>query len=474
MTTTDIPFIHCIKTPVGLYVYDVNTNKFLTIENEELYSVLESLEQGFVLDSLQHHLDEIKELQEEGYLSSSHPEEMQHPMLEMLPFELNKNIKQMTLQLTQQCNFRCDYCTYKPKDFHYQRQHTNKNMSWETARDAVDFFLLHSIHQTEPIIGFYGGEPLLQFHLLKDIVIYAEKEFCGKSINFTVTTNGSLLNSDVASFLDEHNFSVLISLDGPPEIHNRSRKFASNGSGTFQNIEDNLTLIKQKFPELYKSIMFNVVVDNRFSCNDVHNHFNGGLFQDAMILSTLIEDFFTMEKYCASDQFMKELYMHQFIGLLSMIGKYSSESVSRLTLKEMRDLDDRLRRNFEHLHINKKMSHSGPCIPGQRRLFVTVDGDFMPCERVSEASPIMKIGSIKTGIDIKAAEDLLNIVSLTPDECKNCWAIMHCTTCAKFCDNGGAFSKELKLNRCQEVKNSVEHDFRQYLLKRELSLEGDE
>ena len=108
-------------------------------------------------------------------------------------------------------------------------------------------------------------------------------------------------------------------------------------------------------------------------------------------------------------------------------------------------------------------------MPGQRRLFVNVDGDLFPCERVNETSPVMRIGTIEGGFDYEAANRLLNIVALTPKQCQNCWAIAHCTTCAKYCDNNGELSPELKLEHCQNILLDVNDKFRQYLLEHELT-----
>src|SRR5699024_8598917 len=123
--------------------------------------------------------------------------------------------------------------------------------------------------------------PLLNFDLIEKVVKFAEKQFFGNDILFTVTTNGSLLTKEIALFLQEHNFNLMISLDGAEEVHNRSRKFAVNGKGTFGVIYENIKMLQHDFPDLYKRTGFNVVVDPRYSCVDMHNFFtNDSVFQE--------------------------------------------------------------------------------------------------------------------------------------------------------------------------------------------------
>ena len=114
------------------------------------------------------------------------------------------------------------------------------------------------------------------------------------------------------------------------------------------------------------------------------------------------------------------------------------------------------------------MSHYGPCIPGQRRLFIDVNGGFYPCERVSETSDAMNIGNVRDGFDFEKARSLLNISQLTEKQCKNCFALRHCNLCAKYCDNNGELSSELKLSNCKNVRFAAEDTFKNYLMFKEL------
>lgn len=466
----DRPNVHFLKTPLACYMYEVNTNQMLKIP-EEFYSGLqEYVKTGMASDAVMNYANALKA---EGYLSSNRPTEMEHQESKFLDFHLGTNVEQMTLQVTQQCNFRCTYCTYAPKDFEYQRQHSSKRMTLETALKAVDFFAAHSVKRERVALGFYGGEPLLELNLIQKIVAYAEELFDGKDLIFPITTNGSLFTKDVVDFISKHNFNVLISLDGTPEIHNRSRKFAATGEGTYEEIERNLRYVQENYPDLYARISFNVVIDPRYSCVGLHELFSHHpLFVNANVNSTLISDESSMEHVTASDQYIYENSIYLFKALMAKKDRYPQEKASKVAVGTVGARSERLKKNMKiSKGLPAKMSHGGPCIPGQRRVFVTVDGDLFPCERVSETSEVNRIGNIYEGFDIDKARTILNIAQLTPEECKNCWAIRHCMQCVRACDNNGELSRELKLHNCARVRSEVEEIFKEYLMYKELGYE---
>ena len=468
MTIEETPFIHCIETPLGNYVFDVNTNRLISLVDVDLYSAIKNMEVNCEPPSPKYERA-INDLKNKGFLSSHRPKEMRHGMIDILKLEFDNNIEQMTLQLTQACNFRCSYCSYAPRDYTYQRQHSAKHMTWNTAKAAVDFFLEHSKEQKEPTIAFYGGEPLLEFRFMKQIVEYAEDVFEGKSLKYIFTTNGSLLTRDVIEYFIKRDVSIMISLDGPANIHDASRKLSKNGQGTFEIIAHNLKYIKINYPDFYKRLLFNVVIDSRYGCKSTYEYFkNSDLFKDNTLQSTLIDDTFSMEKTILSERYLIESREENVKCYLSLINKYPKKHVSKIAYKSIYGSLQKLENNFKNIHIYDSMSHGGPCLVAQKRLFINADGDFYPCERVSETSSVMKIGNIYDGFDYERAENLLNIASLIPEKCKNCWAIAHCTICAKSCDNHGELSGELKMSQCKNVYRGVEHQFRQYIFRDEL------
>ena len=472
MKREDTPFIHCIQTPIGNYVYDVNTGNILSIQNCSLFQTLKYIEDGKINQIPKD--NSIKRFEAMGYFSTKRPLHMQHNGLSTLQNDLDRNIRQITLQVTQQCNFRCTYCTYAPKDFHYQREHSSKQMPFELAQNAIQFLYDHSIDTDKPCIGFYGGEPLLQWGMIEKLVLFAETLFSGKDLMFTITTNGSLLNEKIVDFMSRRrNFHLMISLDGSPKSHDRSRKYMKDGSGTFSVILRNLRIVKEKFPDFFQTIRFNVVIDPRFSYDEPYVFYDehADTFDPRNIQFTIVDDSLGFETVIESETYFAELTKQRLKVILALLHKYPQAQISKTTyyaiMSEWADGNKKL----DHYLLPDTISHSGPCIPGQRRLFVDVEGNFYPCERVSETSACTKIGDLYHGFDYEAAGKILNIASLTEEHCKKCWAIRLCSACIRHCDNNGELSGDLKRSYCPSMRKAAEAYIRSYIFIQEHKLD---
>ena len=137
----------------------------------------------------------------------------------------------------------------------------NKRMSVETAIAAIKFFYDHSLNSDSVTIGFYGGEPLLEYELIKQCVAYAEEIFAGKKLSFNMTSNATLLTEESVLFLAAHDFNLTISLDGPANIQNKNRIFAGSNRGTYETVMEKLDMVKEICPAFIKKISFNAVID---------------------------------------------------------------------------------------------------------------------------------------------------------------------------------------------------------------------
>jgi len=332
-------------------------------------------------------------------------------------------------------------------------------MNWEIAKKGIDFLVNRSKDSTDIDISFYGGEPLLEINLVNKCMEYAIEAANGKSISFSLTTNGSLLNEEVAGILLKHNIKVTISLDGPREVHDKSRKFAANGSGTFDTIYDNLKKVTEKYPEFKKRLSFSMVIDPtlQLSCLSDFIASEEEVFSEAAIVSSFITNVYRKDKVKFSQEFVSEWQYCKFKYLLYILGKVSNRNNSQLIRSSYINLFDFIcNSNKPFTPLPKEDHHAGPCIPGQIRLFMNTDGDLFPCERVNESSDIMKIGNVDEGFYLDKVEKLLNIGKLTEDSCKNCFAFRNCTVCASMADNGTELSKEVKLSACQNVRYNFE------------------
>ena len=271
MKLLGMPHIHMIEQYNEHYCYDVNTNAIVKLSDELAEYLHEVIRTG------ECDLENIKLSQEaqEGlnYLLSQrllHPlndnVEIEHLETSVLENMYSDNLKGVILQVTQNCNLRCKYCVYSGS--YVNRQHNNKRMTLDTAKAIIDFFWSHSGKSDDVSFGFYGGEPLLEFELIKDVVAYIKQKFVGKKYIFTITTNATLLKEEQIKFLAENNFNLVISLDGPAEIQDANRVFADGESGTFETVMNNLKKVKEINEAYYSNISFNAVIDlsQNFSC----------------------------------------------------------------------------------------------------------------------------------------------------------------------------------------------------------------
>lgn len=475
MTVVEKPFIHALRTPLCNYIYDVNTNMFVSVDESTYQYLRKAEQQGGILPAITDEQIEknLEALREQGFLSAKRPQIIQHSYTDLETYHLNENIEQMALQVTQQCNFRCSYCTYRASDFEFQRDHSAKRMTVETALSAVDFFAERCGNQQHITIGFYGGEPLLEFPLIQSVVEYAEKKLYAKDLRFSVTTNASLLTLNIARFMSEHNFMVTISLDGTPETHDRSRRFASNGKGSFSTIRQNLESLREQCPEL--KYTFNTVIDPRYPCDSLHKLFNqDAFFGGAKLMSTLIDDQFSIEKTVPGEIFMQQDSCHTFKSYLVYRGVYDRKRASHVACETLSGILYNLKTHMRPaISLNDVTAPGGPCMPGQQRLFVSVDGNLYPCERVSENSQAMNIGNLKNGFDFEKVDRLLNIAQDTAEDCKNCWAFRNCKLCGAHSDNCGELSGDLRRSHCEDVRAQVEDLFRDYLWTREFGISED-
>ena len=256
------PFIHLFQTPLGYYFYDVNTNQIIKINND-IYTILQNYTEECKNN------EQILKLYEAGLLKTNRVQKIKHPYTELLPYALKRKVHILILQITQNCNLRCEYCLYSGG--YKTRKHQNKRMNWITAKEAIDFLKAHSNEKKKVYIAFYGGEPLLEFELIRKCVHYAQSIMPGKEIEYSMTTNGTLLNKEVIEYLVKNNFKITVSIDGPKEVHDRSRHFADTDKGSFDVILENLRYFREKHLKFYeKNVGFNSVVSTEynFSCSD--------------------------------------------------------------------------------------------------------------------------------------------------------------------------------------------------------------
>ena len=452
-------FIHLFKTLNYYYLYDVNSNSIVKI-NEEMYSKLKSKKE--IDDDLQ-----INKLKERGFLQPINRKiTIQHPLTEKVDSYLQNNISLLILQVTQNCNLRCKYCVYSGS--YINRVHTNKRMNFEIAKEAVDFYYEHSKNTDIASISFYGGEPLLEFGLIRDVIEYCEEKFSGKQLNFNMTTNATLLTTEMMHFLQLHKINLTISLDGPEEIHNKGRVFADCETGTFSKIMDNLNEFQQLYPDYVDTISFNAVFDEENNFKLSSDFFSFDFLKKATVTFTTVSNRDIIREKDVQEEFVINYKYELFKMFLCCIGRVGQENVSKLMSAHINKLKQSI---HEHLRVplivNGKAHPNGPCIPGVNRLFVTVDGEFFPCERVSETNSIYNIGNLKTGFKVEKIKELLNIAKYTEKQCSSCWAMGYCSSCVSDMGEENKLVAQKRLEQCAAIQFTTDELMKEYCVLRE-------
>ena len=318
-------------------------------------------------------------------------------------------LKAMCFNIAHDCNIRCGYCFASTGDYHGGR----KLMSIETAKAGIDFLLKKSGNRKRLEVDFFGGEPLLNFDVIKETVKYGrEKEKAlGKRIGFTMTTNGMLLNDEIIEFLNENMDNIVISLDGRPEVNDRMRKFVG-GKGT---TEDLLPLIK-KFVEKRG--------EKSYYIRGTYTAYNLDFSEDVLFMADQGFSEISVEPVVAES---KKPYAINEKHLPQIFAEYD-----KLTDDYLQYKDEGRPFNFYHFMMDMD---GGPCIykrvsscgAGVEYFALTPDGELYPCHQFVGREEYL-MGNIFEGI---LREDLLKKFSENTvyhkEKCRDCWAKFHCS-----------------------------------------------
>ncbi len=318
----------------------------------------------------------------------------------------NLPIKAMCLNVAHACNMKCHYCFASQGDF-------GMNpclMSLETGKKALDFLIARSGPARNLEVDFFGGEPLLNAAMLKELVRYGrerEKE-CGKKFNFTLTTNALLLEDDIVDFVVSNDISVILSLDGRPETNDRHR-ILNNGTGSYQIIVPKIKKMVGKKPVSYY-IRGTFTRRNLDFSKDLQHIIDLGF--DAVSLEPAVGP--------ANEYSIREadlpLVLTEYERLTELLRNYHKSG-----------------REVHFFHYNLDLQ-KGPCLAkrqsgcgaGVEYLVVTPEGDIYPCHQfVGEDEFLM--GNIYTGdLDGEISQKFAGNRLQDKVVCRTCWARNFC------------------------------------------------
>lgn len=366
--------------------------------------------------------------------------------------DYNDNVESLCLILTENCNFRCDYCVYSGKFANY-RSHGTSRMSKELALKAIDFYIEHNKKSNKIILTFYGGEPLIEFDLMLSCLKYTYKKRKNKELYCSFTTNGSLLTVDKVTHLLKYNINISISLDGNALQHDKYRK-NMNGNGTHNLILHNLNEIKKKYPSFYyNNIVFIAIITDDNSIMSIKEFYGNEMFERSTLrLSNQILP--NNKKRNLKKSIYKRLKKDYLT--LKAEGKTIKTFYSALFERSIMGLHSRPIYSCGDLNLDTNI-----CIPGCNKLLMTPAGDFHICERINNN---MSIGNLYNGLNSKRILLLIGLFNLIRNKyCTSCWAARLCKICYIHFFVGDHFSPSQFRNSCKNEKKNLEELIRNYI-----------
>jgi len=317
--------------------------------------------------------------------------------------KIDGQIPMLVFCTTENCNLRCKYCVYSGNYPTSTRVHNSKKLEWNIAKQAIDFFIEKSkkIEASEKFISFYGGEPLLNFEIIRLTVDYIKRREI--DVKFTITTNLTLANDEIINFLIDNNFMITVSIDGPECIHDTYR-MSKNETKTHSIILQNLHKIKNIDFDYFKNkIYINVaIVPHRYDLDTLDNYFNSDIFKDVEIehikplqINNEENTFFSHYDYFGFIKNFNEHTLNKFIAAhkakktdfsdMKISYQYYIRGIKQIYFSETNRLNE-----YDYYWPN------GICIPGFRSIFVSTDGQYYPCEKMN----IRSLNSYKIFIEL--------------------------------------------------------------------------
>lgn len=318
-------------------------------------------------------------------------------------------VKALCLHVAHTCNLTCSYCFAGQGKFKGERA----IMSLDTAKRAIDFLIENSGNRRNLEVDFFGGEPLLNMDVIKEVVAYArsiEKEH-DKNFRFTLTTNGVDIDDDVIEFANKEMHNVVLSLDGRKEVHDRERRTVS-GEGSYD-------IILPKFKKLVEARG-----GKGYYMRGTYTHYNTDFTEDIFHMADMGFTELSMEPVvCPSDS----PFALTEEDLPVLFEQY--EILAKEMLKREKE-----GRGFTFYHYMLDLNH-GPCIykrisgcgSGTEYFAVTPWGDLYPCHQfVGEEA--YKMGDIWNGVTAEETRDKFKMCNVyAREECSDCWAKLYCS-----------------------------------------------
>lgn len=318
-------------------------------------------------------------------------------------------VKALCLHIAHDCNLACQYCFAEEGEYHGRRA----LMSFEVGKKALDFLIANSGSRRNLEVDFFGGEPLMNFQVVKDLVAYGreQEKIHDKKFRFTLTTNGVLLNDEIMEFCNKEMGNVVLSIDGRKEVHDKMRPFRK-GAGSYD-------LVVPKFQKFAESRN-----QDKYYARGTFTHYNTDFAADVLHLADLGFKQISVEPVVAEPSEPYAITEEDLPKLFEEYDKLAAEMVKRH--KSGEDF------NFFHFMIDLE---GGPCVAkrlsgcgsGTEYLAVTPWGDFYPCHQFVGNEKFL-MGNVDEGVKNTELRDEFKCCNVyAKEKCRNCFAKFYCS-----------------------------------------------
>ena len=383
--------------------YDLATALTPPLGEECPADVLERLSGQYSAESLRECYGEILELYHQGSLYSEDDYGQFDKLMTVSP------VKAMCLHISHDCNLRCEYCFAGTGDYCTGR----KNMPAEVGKKAIDYLIAKSENRRNLEVDFFGGEPLLNFDVVRQVVEYARslEKAHNKNFRFTITTNGVLLDDEKIRFINEEMYNVVLSIDGRKEVNDRVRHRVDH-SGSYDTI-------LPKFRKLVDSRG-----DGQYYVRGTFTKYNLDFVNDVIHLNECGFDQISVEPVVADPSMPYAITMDD---IPAIDAEY--ERLAQYLILRKREHNGF---NFFHFMIDLDQ---GPCAikrlrgcgAGNEYVAVTPDGDVYPCHQFV-GNPQWKMGDVfSQSMDMELKKKFAASTVYGKEECRDCWAKFYCS-----------------------------------------------
>ena len=400
------------------YLIDVNSGSVHIIDEliynmvgeDELLDkedVINNLKDKWSKEEIEEAYEELLDLVKEEVLYSKDLYEE----IAMAGDESESYIKALCLNFVHDCNLRCKYCFADEGEYKGCR----KPMSAEVGKRAIDYVLENSGNIKNIEVDLFGGEPLMVFDTIKEIVDYAKEKdkLYNKNIRFTMTTNATLLNDEIIDYIDKNMGNIILSIDGRKEVNDNVR-IRVDGSGCYDRILPNIKkMVDRRDPS------------KQYYARGTFTRENTDFFEDVMALANEGFSEISIEPVVLPDSHNLSIRREDLPKIYEQYDMLYKEMLRRAENND---------NPFKFYHFNIDLN-GGPCVykriagcgAGHEYVAITPDGDIYPCHQFVGNEEFL-LGNINSGIKNKnLSKDFKNAHIYNKPKCKECWARFYCS-----------------------------------------------